>query len=350
MERHICVCYNKVNRLGDGEKMRRLFCLLCAIAVLASGICTGCSSLNSGNPEASTVETEATNKGDAVHHEFKTFVYSDFYREIYDEATEETFRAYCEAVSKGETEFVCTSDDFMITTRLKMLASEYMPLAYTYAKITAIDADNVAHIDYDLSADEFLAKLEAFKNKVIQILDETCKAGYSDAENAIAIYDYFAKNFTYTTYTSSYVVIMEGNGVCQDFASAYDYLLGQVGIDAGVCNSMLNKQVPHTWSLIRIDGEYYHADPTYALSNPGTIRYFGFTDEMRAGLDNYEEFPFTYGFGLYEDNDGKFKSEDDRFVELSDTSDYELDLDNGQIKYVSAATGEDKVFVVTPET
>lgn len=326
--------------------MRRLLCLLCVAAVLISGICAGCSSLTNGNPEAFTVETEATNKGDAIHHDFKAFVYSDFYREIYDIDTEETFHAYCEAVSNGGTEFVCKSDDFMITTHLKMLASEFMPIAYTYANITTIDADNVAHIDYGMPTDEFLTKLEEFEAKVTQILDETCKAGYSDAENAIAIYDYFAKNFTYTTYTSSYVVIMEENGVCQDFASAYDYLLGQVGIDACVCNSMLNKQYPHTWSLIRIDGEYYHADPTFALSNPGTLRYFGFTDERRASMDNYEEFPFTYGFGSYEDPEGKFKAQDDRFIDLSDTASYELDLENGQIKYVSAGTGEDKVFVV----
>ena len=181
---------------------------------------------------------------------------------------------------------------------------------------------------------------------MIKILDETCKAGYSDAENAIAIYDYFAKNLTYTAFTSSYVVIMEENGVCQDFASAYDYLLGQVGIDACVCNSMIDRQFPHTWSLIRIDGKYYHADPTYALSNPGTLRYFGFTDERRSSMDNYEEAPFTYGFELYEDTEGKFKSADDRFIELTDSTDYELDLVNGQIKYVSAKTGEDDIFIV----
>ena len=329
--------------------MRRLLCLLCVVAVLISGICAGCSSLTNGNPEAFTVETESTNKGDAIHHEFKAFVYSDFYRKIYDKDTEETFHAYCEAVSNGGTEFVCKSDDYMITTRLKFLASEFMPIAYTYANITTIDADNVAHIDYGMSTDEFLTKLEEFESKVTQILDETCKAGYSDAENAIAIYDYFAKNLTYTTFTSSYVVIMAENGVCQDFATAYDYLLGQVGIDACVCNSMLNNQYAHTWSLIRIDGEYYHADPTFALSNPGAIRYFGFTDERRFGMDNFEQSPFTYGFGLYVDTDGKFKSQDDRFNDLSDTADYELDLENGQIKYVSAETGEDKVFVVEAE-
>lgn len=318
--------------------MRRLLCLLCAMAVLAAVFSTGCNS--------SVVETKATNKGDTIHHELKTFVYSDFYREMYDESTEETFRAYCEAVSKGKTEFVCTSNDFRITSRLKMLASEYMPVAYAYAQITTIDADNVAHIEYGMSTDEFLKKYEEFEEKVIRILDETCKAGYSDAENAIAVYDYFARNITYTNYTSSYVAIMEENGVCQDIASAYDYLLGQVGIDACVCNSMLNRQYPHTWSIIRLDGKYYHADPTFALSNPGTLRYFGFTDERRSSMDDYEEFPFTYGFELYEDQEEKFKSQDDRFIDLSDSTDYELDLDNSQIKYVSAETGDNKVFTV----
>ena len=322
--------------------MRRILCVLCVTAVVAAVFFTGCKS-NSVN------ETGAAAKGDTISHELKTFVYSDFYREIYDEATEETFRAYCEAVSKGETEFICTSNDFRITSRLKMLASEYMPVAFAYAKITNIDSDNVAHIDYGMSPDEFRTKLEEFEGKVILILDETCKAGYSDAENAIAIYDYFARNFTYTTYTSSYAAIMEENGICQDFASAYDYLLGQVGIDACVCNSMLNKQYPHSWSLIKLDGKYYHADPTYALSNPGTIRYFGFTDERRSSMDNYEEFPFTYGFESYEDPEGKFKAQDDRFIDLFDSVSYELDLDNGQIKYVSAGTGEEKVFIIEPE-
>ena len=327
------------------KRIRRLFCLLCVTALLTTGFCTGCSKTMG----SSVIETEATNKGDTIHHELKAFVYSDFYREIYDEDTEETFRAYCEAVSKGETEFICTSDDYRITSRLKMLACEYMPIAFMYANITTIDADNVAHIDYGMTTDEFTAKYEEFEEKVIRILDETCKAGYSDAENAIAIYDYFAKNFTYTTYTSSYVVIMEENGVCQDFASAYDYLLAQVGIDAIVCNTFLNYQLPHTWSLIRIDGECYHADPTFALANSGTLRYFGFTDEERYSLDNYEESPFTYGFELFEDRDGKFKSTDDRFIDLTDSVDYELDLDNGQIEYVSAETGEEKAFVVAPE-
>ena len=320
------------------REMKRLLCLLCAMALLAACFCTGCNGTAS--------KTEATVKGEALHHEWKSFVYSDFYRGIYDEDTEETFRAYCEAVSKGETEFVCKSSDFRIVSRLKMLASEYMPIAFMYANVTGIDSDDVAHIDYGMSSEEFLTKLEEFKGKVLKILDDTCKAGYSDTENAIAIYDYFARNLTYTTYTSSYVVLMEENGICQDIASAYDYLLGQVGIDACVCNSMINREYPHTWSLIRLDGKYYHADPTFALSNPGTIRYFGFTDEGRSSMDNYEEFPFTYGFELYEDQEEKFKSKDDRFIDLSDSTDYELDLDNSQIKYVSAETGDNKVFTV----
>ena len=326
--------------------MKRLLCLLCVTALLTAGLCTGCNGKSEDDSNGSAVETETTNKGDEIHHEFKTFVYSDFYREIYDEDVEETFRAYCEAVCKGETEFECKSRDFMIVTRLRMLASEYMPIAFIYANITNIDSDHIGHIDYGMSSEEFMTKLEEFENKVTQILDETCKAGYSEAENAIAIYDYFAKNFKYTNYTSSYVVIMEENGICQDFASAYDFLLGQVGIDGIVCTSMLDMQYPHAWSVIRLDGKYYHADPTYALSNPGTIKYFGFTDEERYSLDLYEESPFTYGFEQYEDRDGKFKAEDDRFIDLSDSKDYELDLDNGQIKYVSSKTGENEVFVV----
>ena len=63
-------------------------------------------------------------------------------------------------------------------------------------------------------------------------------------------------------------------------------------------------------------------------------------------MDNYEEFPFTYGFESFDDPEGKFKSQDDRFIALSDSTNYELDLNNGQIKYVSAGTGENKVFVI----
>lgn len=71
--------------------------------------------------------------------------------------------------------------------------------------------------------------------------------------------------------------------VCEGYARAYQYLCQRVGLQAIYMtgNAYPNGNVPvnHAWNIVRIDGKYYYADPT-------------FDDGMTAGSDvvRYDNF------------------------------------------------------------
>ncbi len=81
---------------------------------------------------------------------------------------------------------------------------------------------------------------------------------------------------------SPYRAIMTDKGICQETAGCYAYLLLQVGIDAITCGA-LNKDSTeaHEWTIVKLDGKYYHCDPTYQCSEKFSVNYFGMNDAER---------------------------------------------------------------------
>lgn len=328
--------------------MRKIISMLCIIACLATTIFSACSS------------TSEIQRGEPIKHEYKDYVYSDFARKMFGEDVEETFKAYSQAIMKGETEFYCKYHASDTITILKELSAEFLPFAVPraysvdrdiqdqhekkttmpYVIITKISPDHIATIDYGRTKKEFMKEVTEFKEEVTSILDENCKGGYSDLDNALALYDYFVRNMTYTRVTSSYDAIMYQTGVCQDFSSAYDFLLLQLGINAISCEGGL-----HLWSLVELDGKYYHIDPTFGMEHndrPVSLAFFGMTDARRIEGEDLQavKLEFTYSFAAIPDKNGDFKSDDDRFLAFADITDYELDIENKKITYVSASTGK----------
>jgi hypothetical protein len=80
----------------------------------------------------------------------------------------------------------------------------------------------------------------------------------------------------YVDYTSSYRFFETGIGICHEISTAYSYLLLQAGVDATI---MMGHD--HQWSYVRINGHNYHIDPTFVISNQGSLSYFMMTDEQR---------------------------------------------------------------------
>ena len=84
-------------------------------------------------------------------------------------------------------------------------------------------------------------------------------------------------------YLSSYRLLTEKTGVCQEISTAYSYLLMQVGVDATIMMGQSEFQNSgHQWSYVRINGHNYHIDPTYALGSGVSLEYFMMTDEKRS--------------------------------------------------------------------
>ncbi len=119
---------------------------------------------------------------------------------------------------------------------------------------------------------------EDVKNKVPQTYDEVIKSidkNLSDVEKALLLYDYiivasnYPDNIGYdeggfelfeNKYYSEMNVFYEGISVCEGNARAYASLLAGVGIDAV---TVMSDDMNHTWAMLKIDGNWYHADSTW---------------------------------------------------------------------------------------
>lgn len=93
----------------------------------------------------------------------------------------------------------------------------------------------------------------------------------TDLEKAAVLHDYLTINCEYdydnylnntipsASYTA-YGVLVNHVGVCQGYALAYMYLLGEAGID---CYMVSSDPMNHAWNMVVLDGQNYQVDVTW---------------------------------------------------------------------------------------
>lgn len=112
--------------------------------------------------------------------------------------------------------------------------------------------------------------LNTVNGKIAEI-DSLITEDMSDLQKALAIHDYFVYRFEYdydnymngTIPAESYQCIgllLNGTGVCQAYALAYEYFMERVGVE---CYYTGSSAMNHAWNIINIDGQYYHVDCTW---------------------------------------------------------------------------------------
>lgn len=111
---------------------------------------------------------------------------------------------------------------------------------------------SVMETDYDL--------VLKVLNKARSIVYKTITDDMSDLDKEIAIYEkihkiadqrYPERNIN----AFAYSVLMEGEGICIDFAEAVSLLMTLAGLECWITRSST-----HEWNVIRIDGKYYEID------------------------------------------------------------------------------------------
>lgn len=123
--------------------------------------------------------------------------------------------------------------------------------------------------------------------------------GMSEYEKARAFHDYVVDRAEYAEksvqadgsldysageYTPE-GVFLNGKAVCSGYAAAYAALLRASGIEAVVVNSV---EMNHDWTMLKIDGDWYHADCTWDDTADGVIYdYFLKSDEEFEALGHY---------------------------------------------------------------
>ncbi|MCR4962946.1 MAG: hypothetical protein K6B40_03590 [Firmicutes bacterium] len=126
--------------------------------------------------------------------------------------------------------------------------------------------------EYLYDTEQIAARAPALKQATADFL--ACAQGLdSEYEQALAIYRQVILRTQYQTGAPDNQnlcsVLLNGVSVCGGYAKTMQYLLQNLGIQAAyISGRLLDGGESHAWVLMRLDGEYYFADPT--LGDPLT--------------------------------------------------------------------------------
>ena len=128
---------------------------------------------------------------------------------------------------------------------------------------------------------------DPLEEKIAWIVDTYTDSGVSEYEIVLALHDWICENVQYdyqaieTGVPSSphglgvEAAIMDGWAVCSGYAATYDVLLEKAGIEAKSVTGY-----DHAWSIVKIDGDWYHFDLTWDDGSGSSYDYdyFGLCD------------------------------------------------------------------------
>lgn len=97
------------------------------------------------------------------------------------------------------------------------------------------------------------------ENKAKEVVD-SLPDNLTELETEIELYKYIMNNMVYDeserpAHSYGYSFLIDGRGVCGDYAEGFCLLANHAGLEAYVCASDT-----HAWNIVKIDGKYYHCD------------------------------------------------------------------------------------------
>lgn len=151
------------------------------------------------------------------------------------------------------------------------VSCSYSTKTHNATTLTITYSEDAAAVEAELA--EFDAAVEKAKAVV--------KSDMTDVDKAMAVHDYLIANVEYdTTYSNrnAYNALVEGTGVCEAYAKAYEYIMNELGIECAIVSS---DAMNHAWNTIVIDGTVYHVDVTWDDpivdgSNKNTTAYYDY--------------------------------------------------------------------------
>ncbi len=165
----------------------------------------------------------------------------------------------------------------------------YLNTKMQYAVNSVTDQVAEANIFYRYSDEEITRMQNAIDSEVNKVLSGI-KPDMSEYDIVKLFYDYLAENVVYDESTENcrdiYGVFVDKKAICSGYAKAFEYLCSKAGIEAITITGDAD-EVPHMWNMVKIGGEWYHIDPTYAVTDSKVGKYvrydyFCTTDEVIA--------------------------------------------------------------------
>lgn len=125
--------------------------------------------------------------------------------------------------------------------------------------------------EYRYTEDEAKQISEKLEDKIDSIISEMPDYK-TDFEKELYLHDYVCDNTVYdettmdTTGHTAHSSLLDGKTVCEGYARAVQMLLDEVGIENYLIIGEASDEIGtdlHMWNIVKIDGYYYHLDPTW---------------------------------------------------------------------------------------
>lgn len=172
---------------------------------------------------------------------------------------------YSESPVSAEPDFIPTENCNEYGIGDNMITTVYISYDERYRSDDGTCDTALLAVDRQRIENEYAAALSSVKD------------GMNDVEKALALYDYVIALINYpddgviTQYEDGFAqyppekytvasALLDRSAVCTAYAALYAALLNDVGIPAITVDS---GEISHCWTMLRIDGAWYHADPTW---------------------------------------------------------------------------------------
>ncbi len=259
--------------------------------------------------QTSSATTNVTTSSKARSSSSTTTLYATDYNYTLEDAAAD-FREQMKAHAETITVLYCTDSGYIsYFSDISSAAMEHTGVAdegdyllkqyggYT-VNITGVRSDAVYYITYTYTINYYttLEQETAVTERLEQVMAELIDDDMTDAEKALAIYDYICKNVTYdydnlddSTYKlkhTAYAALINGTAVCQGYAVLFYRMALMAGLDARyISGTVTTTGESHGWNIVQIGTMYYNLDSPWDSENyaegfvPLCYDYFLLSDE-----------------------------------------------------------------------
>lgn len=184
----------------------------------------------------------------------------------------------------------------------------YIDTKMQYAMNTNTKKLASAIIFYKYSDEKIAEMQKAIDKEVKKVLDGVTD-DMTEYDKVKYFHDYLASTVVYDESTENcrdiYGVFVDKKAICGGYSKAFSLLCDKVGIETATVTGDADGEA-HMWNMVKIDGEWYNIDVTYAvteseLGNYVRYDYFCVTDEMLADTRSVYEQIYTYPKATSED-------------------------------------------------
>jgi hypothetical protein len=172
----------------------------------------------------------------------------------------------------------CNEDFFQLAKTMSLDQLVYNGATDNYAELSISNCkvfkmDGSTDITLIIEYKNTLENEKYVEQKVSEIIEKTITADMSESEKVYTLYQYVVNYGTYdTTKTKrgAYVFLKERSALCSGYSMLLYKLLEAAGIENKIVDGIVTDSgEEHVWNIAKINGNWYHLDPTWDTIMPG---------------------------------------------------------------------------------